>query len=167
MSRTNETKNIKWHETCKGECRLDPIVSNNKQRWNNDKCRCECKELIDKGVCDKGSIWNPSNCEWECDKSCNFNEYLDYKNCKCKKRLVDKLVVDCNETIDEVKLTKITHTENENENSNKHNPCIVYIVLFSRFFIITVGNGTYFVYYKYVNHNKRNVSKYYDYFYHV
>ena len=21
---------------------------------NNDKCRCECKKLIDKGVCDKG-----------------------------------------------------------------------------------------------------------------
>ena len=30
----------------------------NKQRWNNDKCRCECKELIDKGICDKGFIWN-------------------------------------------------------------------------------------------------------------
>ena len=53
MSRTNETKNIKWHETCKCECRLDAIVCNNKQRWNKDKCRCECKELIDKGVCDK------------------------------------------------------------------------------------------------------------------
>ena len=46
MLRTNETKNIKWHETCKCECRLDAIVCNNKQRWNNDKCRCECKELI-------------------------------------------------------------------------------------------------------------------------
>ena len=30
----------------------------NKQRWNEDKCRCECKELIDKGICDKGFIWN-------------------------------------------------------------------------------------------------------------
>ena len=28
-----------------------------------NKCRCECKELVDKGVCDKGSIWNPTNCE--------------------------------------------------------------------------------------------------------
>ena len=32
MSRTNETKNIKWHETCKCECRLDAIVCNDKQR---------------------------------------------------------------------------------------------------------------------------------------
>ena len=45
------------------ECRLDSIVCNNKQRRHNDKCRRECKELIDKGVCYKGFIWNPSNCE--------------------------------------------------------------------------------------------------------
>ena len=53
ISRTNETKNIKWHETCKCECRLDVIVCNNKQPWNKSKCRCECKELINKGVCHK------------------------------------------------------------------------------------------------------------------
>ena len=62
-SRTIETKNIKWHETCKCECRLDAIVSNDKQRWNINKCKCECKELINKGVCDKDFFWNPSNCE--------------------------------------------------------------------------------------------------------
>ena len=44
MLRTNETKNIKWHETCKHECRLDTIVCNDKQRWNKDKGRCECNE---------------------------------------------------------------------------------------------------------------------------
>ena len=76
MSKTNETRHIKWHETCKCICRLDKIICNSKQRWNKDKCRCECKELIDKGVCDKGYVWNPSNCECECDKSCNIVEYL-------------------------------------------------------------------------------------------
>ena len=34
---------------------------NNKQRWNNDKCRFECKELIDKGIWDKGFTWNLEN----------------------------------------------------------------------------------------------------------
>ena len=63
ISRTNGTRHIEWHETCKCKCTLDATVCNNKQRWNDDKCRCECKELIDKGICDKGSIWNPSNCE--------------------------------------------------------------------------------------------------------
>ena len=43
MSRTNETRHIEWHETCKCKCRLDASVCNNKQRWNEDKCRCECK----------------------------------------------------------------------------------------------------------------------------
>ena len=50
ISRTNETRHIKWHETWKCKCRLDASVCNNKQRWNNDKCQFECKELIDKGI---------------------------------------------------------------------------------------------------------------------
>ena len=41
---------------CKCKCRLDESVCNNKQRWNENKCRCEYKELIDKGICDKGFI---------------------------------------------------------------------------------------------------------------
>ena len=78
MSRTNETtRHIEWHETCKCKCRLDASVCNSKQRWNDDKCRCQSKELIDKGVWDKGFIWNLSNCECECDKSCDFSEYLE------------------------------------------------------------------------------------------
>ena len=56
MSRTNETIHIEQYETCKCKCRLDASVCNNEQRWNDDKCRCECKELIDKGTCDKGFI---------------------------------------------------------------------------------------------------------------
>ena len=67
---------------------------------NNDKCRCECKELIYKGRFDKGFIWNPSNCECECGKSWNVGEYLDYENCKCRKKLVGKFVEECNEEID-------------------------------------------------------------------
>ena len=47
MPWANEARHMKWHETCKCQCTLDAIVFNNKQRWNKDKCRCECKELID------------------------------------------------------------------------------------------------------------------------
>ena len=115
MLRTNKTRHIKWHETCKCKCRLDTSVCNNKQCWNDDKCRCECKELIDKGVCDKGYAWNSSNCECECDKSCDFGEYLDYENCKFRKRLVDKLVEVCYEKMDEAKLTEIALFEHKNE----------------------------------------------------
>ena len=45
---TNKTRHIKWRESCKCICRLNKIICNSKQRWNEDKCRCECKELIDK-----------------------------------------------------------------------------------------------------------------------
>ena len=145
MSRTNETRHIEWHKTCKCKCKLDASVCNNKQRWNDDKCRCECKELIDKGVCDKGFIWNPSNCECECDKSCDVGEYLDYENCKCRKKLVDKLAVECTEDIKEVTLTNITTAEHENK--HKCSSCTLYIVLFSILFTINVGIGTYFVYF--------------------
>ena len=129
MSRTNKTRHIEWHETCKCKCRLDDSVCNNKQRWNNDKCRCECKELIDKGVCDKGFIWNPSNYKCECDKSCDISKYLDYENCTCRKKLVDKPVEECTETVEEVKLAEITLAEDKNK--YKCSSCTLYIVLFS------------------------------------
>ena len=48
----------------------------------------------------KDFFWNPSNCECECDKSRNIGEYLDYKNCKCKKKLIDPLIEECSENID-------------------------------------------------------------------
>ena len=120
MSRTNEARHIKWHETCKCKCTLDADVYNNKERWNNDKCSCECKELIDKGICGKGFIQNLNNCECKCDKSYDVGEYLDYANCKCRKMLIDKLVQECNENIDEKKL----HSNEINDYEN-----IVYIVL--------------------------------------
>ena len=96
---------------------------------------------------DKVYAWNPSNCECECDESCDLGDALDYKNCKCRKRLVDKLVDECDENIDE-------EVEILRENKNKCNSCILYIVLFSIFFTICIGVGAYFIHYKYTNRNK-------------
>ena len=129
MSRTNETRHIEWHETCKCKYRLDGSVCNNKQCWNDDNCRCECKELIDKGVSDKGFICNPSNCECKCYKSCDIGEYLGYENCKCRKKLVDKLPEECIENVEEIKIAKITLTEDENK--CKCSSCTLHIALFS------------------------------------
>ena len=42
-SGANETRRIEWHETCRCKCRFNSSVCNNKQRWNDNKCRCECK----------------------------------------------------------------------------------------------------------------------------
>ena len=142
MSGTNETRRV-WHETCKYKSRFNSSVCNNKQRPNDDKYRCECKELIYRGAFDKGFIWNPSNCECECYKSCDFSEYLDYKNCECKKRLADKLAEECTKNIEETKLVEITSAKNENR--HKCSCCTLYIVSFSIFFTINVGIGSYFL----------------------
>ena len=117
--------------------------------------------MIDKGVCDRGYVWNSSNCECECDKLCDFGEYLDYENFKCRKMLVDKLVEECNEYIDEAKLTERALFEHKNK-------CVcsytVFIVLAVITLTVSIGIGAYFIYYKYMNRNKENVSVY-DYVY--
>ena len=123
---------------------MDTSVCNNKQRPNN-KCQCECKELIDKG---------------ECDKSCYFSEY---ENCKCRKTLVDELVEECNENIDEAKLSEIALFEHKNEYACYYTVFINNLNLFV--LTICIWIITYFVYYKYMNRNKENVSVY-DYVYH-
>ena len=72
-------------------------------------------------MCYKGFIWNHGNCECESDTLCNVGEYLDYESCKCRKKLVDKLVEECTETVEEEKLAKISLFENENK--HKCSPC--------------------------------------------
>ena len=71
---------------------------------NKDGMKINADVNVKNWLCDKEFIWNPSNCKCECDKSCDVGEYLDYNNCKCRKRLVDKLVEEYSENIDEKKL---------------------------------------------------------------
>ena len=118
--------------------------------------------MIDKGICNKGFIWNSSNCECECDKSCGVGKYLGYGNCKCRKKLVDKLVEEGSEIIDEVKIAKITSIElrsTEHEYKCKSS-CTIYVVLIVIVFTICIRIGTCFIYYKYMNLDKKTASKY-------
>ena len=104
-------------------------------------CGCGFKELIDKGICNEGHFFNPSNCNCECDKSCDTGEYLDHSNCKCRKKLFDKLIEECTKNIDMIKI------DNENEDIKQYSSCIVYIIFFSIFFTISIVIGIYFVYF--------------------
>ena len=47
MSKTNATRFIEWHKTCKCAGKFGVNVFNSKKRWNKNKCRYESKELID------------------------------------------------------------------------------------------------------------------------
>ena len=156
LSRTNETRHIKWHKTCKCKCRLDASICNNKQRWNDDKCICECKELIDKGTCDKGFIWNPSNCECECDKSCDIGEYLVIKIVGVEKK-IDKLVEESSENIDG---NEMLYNETLDINSSRDNKTcdfrVVYIILFSVFLIISISMAIYVYFFIYLKNRSTN-----------
>ena len=80
----------------------------------------------------------------------NETRHIEWdETCKYKCILVDE----CTENIDEVKIAEVIVTENICK-------CILYIVLFSIIFTIHVGISTYFVYYKYMNRKKENVSRY-------
>ena len=75
VSWSNQTKPIQWDETCKCERRLSSIICNNKQKWNKDKCRCEC--LIYKKCGNK--FWNPNSCKCEYRKK---TAYLLTEECE-------------------------------------------------------------------------------------
>ena len=115
-------------------------------------------------MCDKGFIWNPSNCEFECEKSCDVRAYLDYKTCKCRKRLIDKLVEKCsenidgnemlyNETLDLISLNTIPL----NVYKKVCNSCTIYIVLLAVFFITSICISSVFIYFHWYL-EKYNVS---------
>ena len=70
-----------------------------------------------------------------------------------QKKLADKLIDECTETIEKMKLVNITFTENEN--NYEHNSCKVYIVLMTIAFTIFTGITVYLVYYNWslINNN--------------
>ena len=62
-----------------------------------------------------------------------------------EKKQVDKLIEECNENVEEVKIVKITLAEDENK--HKCSSYTLYIVLFSTIVTINIGIGVYFVYF--------------------
>ena len=68
-----------------------------------------------------------------------------WKNRKCRKKLVDKFVEECTETVKEVKVAKITLSEDKNK--HKCSSCTLYIALFLILFTINTEIGTYFIYF--------------------
>ena len=96
-------KSVTFHQSCKCGCLLDEKVCNNLQKWNKDKCRCECLEIK---KCRIGYSWNVSNCRCEMKKvtalieECNietsekieckaFPEYIENKTIILIKKLKD------------------------------------------------------------------------------
>ena len=74
-------KNISFHKTGKCGCLLDEKVCNNLQRWNGNKCRCECLKIK---KCNIGYLLNVNNCRCEMKKLAAFIEserFLETEEC--------------------------------------------------------------------------------------
>ena len=118
----------------------------------------KCVSLTKLGT-QMSKCWNPSNCECECGKSCDIGEYLDHKNCKCRKKIIDKLIEEFSKNIDENKrlyneiLDIISSSDDNNKTSDS---CIVYIVLFSVFLIINISMAIYVHFFHYLKNKSTN-----------
>ena len=86
MNLENTTEQVKFHESSKCVCKINSSVCSEKQKFNKDKCRCEC--LINK-KCQDDFVWN-------------------YSNCKCEYRKSAKLIPEeCEEMVDDISQNKI------------------------------------------------------------
>ena len=63
----NQSKILTIHTSCKCKCKIDGIKCNSNQKWNNDRCQCESKNLK-KHAYKKSYIWNPNICSSENDE---------------------------------------------------------------------------------------------------
>ena len=148
LMRSNETRNVLWHESCKCVCKLNSSVCNNKQIWNSDTCRCDCNEDF-AGIisCAKGYTLNPSTCECQCDTWCKSGQYLDHKNCVYKNKLIGRVIEECTSVINETMI------------NNKDNTTNTYLILFIIFLIGFIMFLIGFIYYYYRNNvNKRKLK---------
>ena len=46
-------------------------------------------------------MWNPSTCACECHMWCKPGQYLDYKKCICKNKLIGRVICECTNVINE------------------------------------------------------------------
>ena len=67
-------------------------------------------------------MWNPSTCDYECNKACKIDEYSYIKKCSCEKRLIGKRVLTCE---DEMLNTIETSLDNKKEPCHKDN-CLIH-----------------------------------------
>ena len=115
LMRLNETHNVLWHESCKWVCLLNSSVCNSKHIWNSDTCRCDCNEdFVDIINCTKGYMWNPSTCECQRNMWYKPGQYLDYKNCICKNKLISRVISECTSVVNKTMINNRDNITNDN-----------------------------------------------------
>ena len=72
-------------------------------------------------------------------------QYSYYRNFKCRKKLIDKLVEECSENIDE---NEMIYNATLNDYENVCGPCTIYTLLFVIAFLRTIGISSAFIYFQ-------------------
>ena len=118
ISREFVLKNISFHHSCKCGCLLDEKVCNNLQKWNKNKCRCECLNIK---KCKIRYSWHVNNCRCEMKKLARL---IDFEECD----------VETNEKIEGLKNKTVVLIESERFPKN----CKPFIGVSILFFCVTI-----------------------------
>ena len=105
-----ETKTLMKHISCESKCKFDGTKCKSNQRWNNDRCWCECKKHH---ICEKDYVWYTSTSSFE--------------NGKCLSSIIGDSTIICDEVIEsyDEETKTITTTFNEKKVTSKtHFTCI-------------------------------------------
>ena len=91
----HESKTLTKHILCDCNYKFGTSKCSSNQKWNNDKCQCECKNPKEHNVWEKNYIWNPATCSCKIGKYLGgiidkFSDYVQWdcrydKNCSSKK----------------------------------------------------------------------------------
>lgn len=85
MARISNLKISTKHVSCKCKYKFDGKICNSNQRWNNNKCWCECKYPREQDACKKDYICNPATF------ACEYGKYVG--------RNINDSVIMCDEVI--------------------------------------------------------------------
>ena len=86
---------------------------------------------------------------------------MDYKECKCRNSIVDKLVEECTKIVDgnEMLYYETLNTTSSDDSSNDCVSCTPYIVLFAVFLVTSVIIGSVFIYFYWYSKYKDSASR--------
>ena len=86
-------------------------------------------------------MWNPSTRSCECDRYCETGQYLDSKNCVCRKKIIDDLFEQCTSIVDIDIKNNTLSKKNDEPSSN------IYFILFIVFLVLFILFLVVFIYY--------------------
>ena len=93
-------------------------------------------------------MWNPSTCAYECDMWCKPGQYLDYKKCVCKNKLIGKIISECTSLINETMMNDEMNIVSEDTTKN------IFIGLFSVLMFAGITCFCVFTYFKCIKGKK-------------